>query len=71
MPKSRNLTCKTCKPHRSRPHKSLTKEQEDWLRTNAGVKYTGDWWKCAQDGCVTARPFSSEGNSVQFPSAIA
>ncbi|WP_327663353.1 MULTISPECIES: hypothetical protein [unclassified Streptomyces] len=71
MSKSKDLPCKTCRPHRSRPHKPLTKEQEEWLRHNKGVKYTGDWWKCAETGCLTARPFTSEGKSVQFPPDIA
>ncbi|MEB3962437.1 hypothetical protein OKJ48_19580 [Streptomyces kunmingensis] len=71
MPKSINLPCKTCRPHRSRPHTSLTAEQKDWLRKNTDVKYTDDWWKCAETGCLTARPYASEGKSVQFPPDIA
>ncbi|MEV3855362.1 hypothetical protein AB0J38_13660 [Streptomyces sp. NPDC050095] len=71
MPNSINLPCKTCVPHRSRPHNPLTGDQKDWLRRNKGVKYTGDWWKCAEVGCLTARPFASEANSVQFPPGIA
>jgi hypothetical protein len=40
------------------------------LQKNQNVRYTGDWWKCAEVGCLTARPYGSEGNSVQFPPDI-
>ncbi|MYW65730.1 hypothetical protein GTY65_16950 [Streptomyces sp. SID8379] len=71
MPKSINLPCPTCLPHRSQPHKPLTKEQKDWMRQNTDVKYTDDWWKCAVTGCLTARSYTNEGKRVQFPPDIA
>lgn len=53
MPTPRKMYCSTCK--RDEPHHPLSKGEQQQLKDDSGLKYTGAYWACDAPGCGTLR----------------
>ncbi|MFS8197174.1 hypothetical protein ACLVWQ_00665 [Streptomyces sp. CWNU-52B] len=53
MPNSRMMWCITC--NREEPHRALTRDEQQQVRSATGRRFVGDFFTCVAPGCGTLR----------------